>query len=182
MSRIKRGRPSPAILVAVIALVAALGGTALAGPGPTANTAGKADTALKKAKKAIKKATAAQSDADSAQASADSAQSTANTANGKADANATELATSLRNFERVTFTKTDVTGSQTAFAQCPTGKTAIGSTARIRNDDTIKEYVLTNVSLAADPESQRGFAESTDLATGEDDEYDLDVTVICADQ
>ena len=181
MSRIKRGRPSPAILVAVIALVAALGGTALAGPGPTANTAGKADTALKKAKKAIKKAKAAQSDADSAQASADSAQSTANTANGKADANATELATSVIDVERVTFTKTG-TGSLLAFADCPAGKTAIGSTARIRNDDTIKEYVLTNVSLAADPESQRGFAESTDLATGEDDEYDLDVTVICADQ
>ncbi len=51
MSQIKRGRPSPAIIAAALVLVAALAGTALAGPGPTANTAGKAGKALKLAKK-----------------------------------------------------------------------------------------------------------------------------------
>ena len=56
MSQIKRGRPSPAIVVAIAALVSALGGTALAGPAPTANPAGKADKALKKSKRALKKA------------------------------------------------------------------------------------------------------------------------------
>ena len=50
-----RPRRSPAVLVAILALVAALGGTALAGSGPTVHTAGKAAKALKKAKKALKK-------------------------------------------------------------------------------------------------------------------------------
>ena len=106
MSRIKRGRPSPAILVAVIALVAALAGTALAGSGPSATTAASlkkvektADKAKKKAKKANKKAKAAQGDADAAQSSADAAQtsadaaqSSAGAAQGTADANGTKLA------------------------------------------------------------------------------------------
>ena len=39
MSRIKRTRPSPAIVIAVLALVAALAGTAFAGPGPGATDA-----------------------------------------------------------------------------------------------------------------------------------------------
>ena len=56
MARLKRVGSSPAIVVAVLALVAGIGGTALAGSGPTANTAGKA---LKKAKRALKIAKAA---------------------------------------------------------------------------------------------------------------------------
>ncbi len=39
MSRIKRGRPSPGLVVGVLALVAALAGTAFAGPGPGATDA-----------------------------------------------------------------------------------------------------------------------------------------------
>ena len=92
MSRIKRGRPSPAILVAVMALVAALAGTALAGSGPSATTAASlkkvektANKAKKKAKKANKAAKAAQGDADSAQGTANSAQGTANSAQETAD-------------------------------------------------------------------------------------------------
>ena len=53
MKQRKLGKPSPAIIVAVLALVAALGGTAVAGP--SADTAGTAQKALKKAKKALKK-------------------------------------------------------------------------------------------------------------------------------
>jgi hypothetical protein len=59
MSRIKRAKP--ALVVAVLTLIAAVAGTALAGSGPDANTAGAAKTAkkaLKKAKKALKKANA----------------------------------------------------------------------------------------------------------------------------
>ena len=99
MSRIKRGRPSPAILVAVMALVAALAGTALAGSGPSANMAGNLDKALttakkakKKAKKADKNAKAAQGSADAAQGSADAAQGSADAAQGSADSANSKLA------------------------------------------------------------------------------------------
>ena len=50
MSRIKRGRPSPGLVVGVVALVAALAGTAVAGPGP-----GATDAAQHKLTKAQKK-------------------------------------------------------------------------------------------------------------------------------
>ena len=65
MNLFKRTRQSPTILVAVIALVAALAGTALAGSGPAAQTSGAAKDAkkaLKKSKKAIKIAKAADKD------------------------------------------------------------------------------------------------------------------------
>lgn len=66
MDRITRAMPSPALVVAALALIAALAGTALAGSGPSASTSGKADKALKRAKKANKKASAAQSAANQA--------------------------------------------------------------------------------------------------------------------
>ena len=72
MTRIKRARPT--LVVVVVALIAAVAGTALAGSGPDANTAGAAKTAkkaLKKAKKANKKAKNAQTAANSAQTTAD---------------------------------------------------------------------------------------------------------------
>ena len=55
MSQIKHAR-RPAIVIAALALIAALAGTALAGSEPIANPAGKVDKALKDAKKAKKKA------------------------------------------------------------------------------------------------------------------------------
>ena len=53
MSRIKRARP--ALVVVVLALIAAVAGTALAGSGPDANTSGLKQT-VKKTKKTAKKA------------------------------------------------------------------------------------------------------------------------------
>ena len=53
MSRIKRGRPSPAIVIAVLALVAALAGTAVAGSGPDVTTA-KQHKLTKKMKKQVR--------------------------------------------------------------------------------------------------------------------------------
>ena len=84
MSRIKRTRPSPAILIAVLALVAALAGTAFAGPGPGATDAAQHKLtsaqkkqvnkiAKKKDKKALKKAKQANQNAKSAQETAESA-------------------------------------------------------------------------------------------------------------
>jgi len=57
MSRIKRTRPSPAILIAVLALVAALAGTAVAGPDASTSISRKATKkiAKKEAKKQDKK-------------------------------------------------------------------------------------------------------------------------------
>jgi len=81
MKRITRSRPSPAVLVAVAALVAALAGTAAAGP--TAHTSA---SAKKTAKKALKKAKSAQAAADGAQGTADGAKGTANQALGDAGA------------------------------------------------------------------------------------------------
>ncbi len=77
MSRIKRTRPSPAIVIAVLALVAALAGTAFAGPGPGATDAAQHKLtsaqkkqvnkiAKKKDKKALKKAKQANQNAKSA--------------------------------------------------------------------------------------------------------------------
>lgn len=48
--------PSPTFTVAVLALIAALAGTAIAGAGPDAGTSAKSDRALKQARKANKKA------------------------------------------------------------------------------------------------------------------------------
>jgi hypothetical protein len=56
MSRIIRSRPSPAIIVAVIALVAALAGTAVAGPGASSSALTKSKVrtiANKQANKAL---------------------------------------------------------------------------------------------------------------------------------
>ncbi len=203
MSRIKRGRPSPAILVAVMALVAALAGTALAGSGPSATSAASlkkvektANKAKKKAKKANKAAKAAQGSADAAQGSADAAQGsadaaqgaadaaqgTANTANGKANANATELGTTARNVEISDLgASSDVTGTgdHQAFANCPAGKVAIGSTARITGDGGAKEYAITGNAISG---ASQSIAESKDLAAGDNDSYTLTTRVICADQ
>ena len=77
MSRIKRTRPSPAILIAVLALVASLAGTAVAGSGPGATDAAQHKLtsaqkkqvnkiAKKKDKKALKKAKQANQNAKSA--------------------------------------------------------------------------------------------------------------------
>jgi hypothetical protein len=59
MKGTKRGRPSPAIVVAVVALVAALAGTAVAGPGDDGgiNKSLVKKLAKKKANQQIKKAT-----------------------------------------------------------------------------------------------------------------------------
>ena len=87
MARTKRARPT--LVVVVLALIAAVAGTALAGP--TANTSksakalaekalNKADKAKKKANKAKKKAKGAEADAEAAQGAADAAQGTADTA------------------------------------------------------------------------------------------------------
>lgn len=86
MDRITRAMPSPALVVAALALVAALAGTALAGSGPSAITSGKAGKALKRATKANKKAKKAKKTANAAQISADAAQTTADAAQSTADA------------------------------------------------------------------------------------------------
>lgn len=87
MSEIRRRRPSPAVVIAVLALVAAVAGTAVAESGPNANTsAGKtAKKALKKAKKANEKAKKAKESANRAQSSADDARSAADNAQSSAD-------------------------------------------------------------------------------------------------
>ena len=54
MKRLKSGRPSPAIIVAVVALVAALAGTAVAGPGAVSSKLTKAKVKLVSQKQARK--------------------------------------------------------------------------------------------------------------------------------
>ena len=86
--RIKRGKPSPAMLVAIVALVAALAGTAIGGVAITAlNKQEKRQVkriakkeAKTQGKKSNQKAKAAQASADAAQSSADTAGSSANQA------------------------------------------------------------------------------------------------------
>ena len=85
---IKRGKPSPAMLVAIVALVAALAGTAIGGVAITAlNKQEKRQVkriakkqAKTQGKKSNQKAKAAQASADAAQSSADTAGSSANQA------------------------------------------------------------------------------------------------------
>ncbi len=74
MSQVRRKKPSPAMLVAVVALVAAVAGTAVAESGPNANSSA---SAKKTAKKALKKANKANKTAKGAQSTAEGAQSTA---------------------------------------------------------------------------------------------------------
>ncbi len=81
MSHTRRRKPSPAMLVAVLALIAAVAGTAVAESGPNANTSASAKKtakkALKKAKKANQAAKGAQATAEDAQGLAEGAQATA---------------------------------------------------------------------------------------------------------
>jgi hypothetical protein len=104
MRRFRIGRPSPAILVAVVALVAALAGTAVAGPGATTSKLNKAKVKLisqKQAKKVL-----------------------------KAEAPNLEVgsAGALTNLEYVRSSSTTVNPAQTASATatCPSGKFATG--------------------------------------------------------
>lgn len=76
------GRAWPALAAIALALVAALVGTAAAGP--TATTSAPAKKTLKKAKKALKKAKKANKKAKKAQGSANEAQSSAQQAQGLA--------------------------------------------------------------------------------------------------
>jgi len=89
MSQSRHKMPSPAILIAILALVAAVAGTAVAESGPNANTSASAKKtakkALKKAKKAKTKAAEANQTAKGAQASADDAQASADDAQASAD-------------------------------------------------------------------------------------------------
>jgi hypothetical protein len=130
MTRFKRARP--ALVVAVVTLVAAVAGTALAGSGPDANTAGAAKTAkkaLKKAKKANKKAKNAQTAADSAQTAADSAQTAANSAQDSANSAQATADNSLQNpVRRVVAISPSTDGAdqtRDVTASCPAGEKAI---------------------------------------------------------
>ena len=77
MSLIRRQRPSPATVIAILALVVAVGGTAVAESGPNANSSA---SAKKTAKKALKKAERAQAKAKQANQNAKAAQLTADDA------------------------------------------------------------------------------------------------------
>ncbi len=81
MSRMRHKRPSPTVLIAVLLLVAAAAGTALAESGPSADKS----SANKTAKKALKKAKQANRNAKQAQKSANQAQSDADDAQATAD-------------------------------------------------------------------------------------------------
>lgn len=88
MKRIKHVGGGPALVVAVVALIAAVAGTALADREPTATGAKSAKKlakqAKKKAKKANRKAKAAQSSATAALGAANAAQAAADSASGAA--------------------------------------------------------------------------------------------------
>jgi hypothetical protein len=104
MKRLKFGRPSPAILVAVVALVAALAGTAVAGPGAVSSALNKSKVKLisqKQARKVLK-------------------QEAPNLSVGSA--------TALTNLEYVRSSSTTVNPAQnaSATATCPAGKYATG--------------------------------------------------------
>lgn len=123
MTRFKRARP--ALVVAVVTLVAAVAGTALAGSGPDANTAGAAKTAkkaLKKAKKANKKAKNAQTAADSAQTAANSAQDSANSAQATAD---NSLQNPVRRVVAISPSTDGADQTRDVTASCPAGEKAI---------------------------------------------------------
>ncbi len=105
MTRIRPGEASVAIPIAAVALVAAVAGTALAGSGDGARTAG--------AKKIARKA----------QQTANQAFTTANTALMKADvSSATKLGYKV--VSESTGARSD--SPRTIRAGCPSGKTAIG--------------------------------------------------------
>lgn len=104
MKRLKFGRPSPAIIVAVVALVAALAGTAVAGPGAVSSKLTKAKVKLvsqKQARKVLK-------------------QEAPNLAVGSA--------TALTDLEYVRSSATTVNTGQngSATATCPNGKYVTG--------------------------------------------------------
>jgi len=152
MSRIKRG--GPALFVAVLALVAAVAGTSLAGSEPDATSAvgakKLAKKASKKAKKAKKKAKQANKKAKAAQGSADGAIANAASAQGDADAALSQLGDVSARSIRYVRTAPDATETTILdlkglklVAKCDTGDLDVE--ARSSVDDTIFEtYAVDN--------------------------------------
>ena len=175
MARFKRVGSSPAVLVAVLASVAAVGGTALAGSEPpaTASKSAKkiAKQAKKKAKKANKAAKAAQGSADSAQGAADSAQSTA-------DGIGADLAgVKVR---PISYRRTDPDATETTIldlngyqliASCAGGDLAVSAKTSVENSYYSSAGLRTGSTGGATNEAQ-----DTQLSPGEDPDLLPDFT------
>ncbi len=109
---------SPAGLVAVAAIVAALAGTAIAGPtASTSSTKTTAKKALKKAKKAGKTANAALEAAGAAQGSAAAAQTDATAAKSSADAAQGDATTALGRSDRLSYSTDATAATSTLFSR-----------------------------------------------------------------
>jgi hypothetical protein len=140
MDRITRAMPSPALAVAILVLVAALGGTAV-GQGPEANTSA---SAKKTAKKALKKARKANKNANAAQSSADAAQSTANAAQASANEALGQQGTFAYQTNSTTTTTTLFEGGGLRVeASCPLGVPSINARSLV-NNSTIHLATIVN--------------------------------------
>jgi len=127
--RLRQSRPSPALLIAIVALIAALAGTAIAAD-PVANTSA---LTKKKVKKIVKKQINKLAPGLSV-ANADNATNAGNAQNAENSNQLGGVAADayLRNVEIVTAQSASNSSNKSVTATCPAGKVLVGGGARER--------------------------------------------------
>jgi hypothetical protein len=176
----RRMTQSPAILFAVAALVAALAGTALAGPTATTSSTKKtAKKALKKAKKAGKTAATALESAGAAQSAAAAAQTSADSAQTSADSAQTDATTALGRSDRFSYS-TDATAATSSLlardglllqGHCLTGNLNVEAVSQANNSMIHVGTILTaanTTSYAEDDDFDSGDSVSLNAGGGTD--------------
>jgi len=130
--RLSQSRPSPALVVAIVALVAAVAGTAIAQEATTSAKPVTKKKVKKIARKQINKLAPGLSVAN-----ADNATNATNAENAQTAENANQLggvpaAAHLRNVEIVTAQSASNSNNKSVTATCPAGKRLVGGGARER--------------------------------------------------
>lgn len=187
-SPVKRRIPSPAFVLAIIALVAALAGSAVALPGKNkvdANDVKKNAISSKQVKAGslngsdLKNGSVAGADVtDESLTGADVAEL------GGADINEASLAGPLvRSFSTVSGVSGDGVGVQQAFATCPVGTALLGGGGRIIGDEGPNDYALTVTLPIVDEPARQYYVQAEDVngaGGGDNDTYSVRAYATCA--
>ena len=179
----RRRLPTPGLVVAIVALVAALAGSAVALPGKGSVDSNDLRKNVVKTKNIKDDAVSRAKIADNA---VNGARVAANSLTG-ADINEAGLGGPLlRGFTTDTDDSGEGTGVRQAFATCPEGTVLLGGGGRISGDNGQPDYALTvNLPIVIDEEgdpARQFFAQAEDIngGAGDNDPYSVLAYATCA--
>ena len=179
----RRRLPAPGLVVAIVALVAALAGSAVALPGKNTVDGNDLRAGVVKAKN-IKNSAVTRA---KIRVNAVTGARVANESLSGADINETSLGGPLlRGFSFDTDDSGEGTGVRQAFATCPAGTVLLGGGGRISGDSGAPDYALTvNLPIVIDGagEPARQFfvqAEDINGGAGDNDPYSVQAYGTCA--